>query len=377
MDSIDNKDSFFGIIAGNCKSKNIPYEIRVSKIFQACFLRSKIFRESVMELICSAFANNLNIPKSTFERWNCNSVVNTPEDRNLHPDLELYYSRTNKRDKVKFPKIYIECKVGAPLSFKQLSAYKNIGRIANLISITKNIPELRKNKLTKLEIPSIRWQDIHYRLKQCNPKELDDRFVVHEFIRFLEISNMAYELPTEDDLNHIHRFLISNKPDKNHFSVADINVDSKIVCNNFIKDLSETYVWHYPLRKPTSVKKWGPKFYSILPYGYGLCYSWFEKDKPDKHEFCWGFFFPLSKEDNKVYCFADYVNDHKSFPPLITYSKSPYIEYCREDTMHGIKSAGFNISLPEISNDEGEIIREYLIKCINKCIRLLDVEFWH
>lgn len=173
---------FFRVLSGSKLSENY-----LSRVFQACFTQSPSFANSVLSLLWKTCRLERNVPDAT--TWVCDYQPATPNGGNIRPDLCLRPSAPTV-DRAYKP-IFVESKVDAVLGEEQLKRYVQSGTKI-LVAVTKNWPEVSKERLSNLGINHLRWQDFARALSTAPSDNAKDRFFCDAFLEFLEYSGMTY-----------------------------------------------------------------------------------------------------------------------------------------------------------------------------------------
>jgi hypothetical protein len=197
--------------------------------------------------------------------WECDYQPATPIPGGGRPDLCLRPSR-NGGQKIRGKPIFLESKVGSKLGEEQLRRYRDFGTVA-LVAITKNWPEVSRDKLASLGVKSLRWQEIAHELRKAATRRSQDRFVCDAFAEFLEESGMAYrESLTKTDLNHVRSIL--NKVLSSRYS--EIVPGSSFLlahnCLELLRDVRRVFLEENP--RFTTWKTWGPGYFHEADGGH-------------------------------------------------------------------------------------------------------------
>jgi hypothetical protein len=160
-----------------------PNENYLSRLFVACFVESPEFAQCMLGEFWRACRLGAKVPEA--KRYVCVYQPPTPERDGSHPDLCLRPVKAGLRP------IYIESKVESHLGEAQLLRYKNSG-VKSLVAVTKNWPEVPLARLRKLEINTLRWQDICRSLTNARITGVKQSFLRGAFIEYLESRKMAY-----------------------------------------------------------------------------------------------------------------------------------------------------------------------------------------
>jgi len=110
------------------------------------------------------------------------------------PQYFLQVSRVKSRPdaQIKIPdnSIFIESKIALPVSKAQLINHKNDLKESDiLILITNN--ESDKKIADELEIKYIKWVELHKCFKTYEPLNKNEKFLIDEFIRYLEVIGLS------------------------------------------------------------------------------------------------------------------------------------------------------------------------------------------
>jgi hypothetical protein len=259
-------------------------ENQLSTTFSVCFAKSAFFRRTIIALL----VRTCGIRDLSSGEWTCRAQVPTPWPGGGLVDLRIVPSVERRRQRASQRAFYLESKVEAPLTCEQLKRYRKHG-ISYLVAITKYPPECTVSELAEIGAFAVRWQDVHRELEQGNPSSPVERFIVREFVSYLEDLGMAHrEDITLQDLTRVKKVLSTaacarggstGGPDgspgrdlipRNGFEVADS-------CLNILQDLRRQFVEQRPTF--ASYRRWGP--------GY---FVWFEDGGARWHAFGWELF---------------------------------------------------------------------------------------
>ena len=286
----DQHKSFFKIIAGQNASEN-----DLSRFFRACFVNSPEFAQIMLTTIWREAGLSGSAPKA--DGWECDYQPAAPVPRGGRPDLCLMPPSGLGR-RAMHSAIYLESKVGAPLTEQQLQRYKEHGTEV-LVAITKNWPEVSQAWLKRNGIKSLRWQDICRELRQTKCHGRQNRFLCDGFATYLEESDMAYpESISQSDLLDVQSLLKR---------IASLESDGSVVprarfkvadgCIELLKDAKRRVREKLPKSKFIGWKSWGPGYFhyrednSITAHAFG--FIWYPKIWHDQNFRC-TIFFPVS-----------------------------------------------------------------------------------
>jgi len=265
----DQHKSFFKIIAGQNASEN-----DLSRFFRACFLNSPVFAQIVLTTIWREAGLSGSAPKA--DGWECNYQPATPVHGGGRLDLCLMPPSGLRTKAIQRP-IFLESKVGSPLTEQQLQRYKEHGTEV-LVAITKNWPEVSQSWLKRNRVKSLRWQDICRELRQTKCHGQQNRFLCDRFATYLEESDMAYrEGISQSDLLDVQSLLkriASSEDDGGVVPRASFKVAG--ACIELLKDVKRLVREKLPKSKFTGWKSWGPGYYherednSITEHAFGF-----------------------------------------------------------------------------------------------------------
>jgi hypothetical protein len=253
----DQQKSFFKIIAGQNASEN-----DLSRFFRACFLNSPEFAQIMLTTIWREAGLSGSAPKA--DGWECDYQPATPVHGGGRPDLCLMPSLGLGKRAI-HRAIYLESKVGAPLTERQLQRYKKHGTEV-LVAITKNWPEVSQAWLKRNRVKSLRWQDICRALRQTKCHGQQNRFLCDRFATYLEESDMAYrEGISQSDLSDVRSLLVqiaSSVSDGSRVPHASFKVAD--ACFELLQDVKHLVREKRPKSKFIEWKSWGPGYFHYL-----------------------------------------------------------------------------------------------------------------
>jgi hypothetical protein len=291
--------SFFGLLTGTLHLEN-----RISRLFQGCFLHSSSFKKAFLSLLLEKkIVNNKMLHQYN---WDCIYQPQTPNSTRLKPDLLLstVTSNGNNLD------IYIESKIHATLTDKQLRNYKQNG-VQHLIVLTKFIPDIPLSIMGKLEVNALRWQDIHATLVEQKHESQHDRFICNHFVKFLEEAAMAHNQELSlTDYNEIGSlFRTFAKSSKNGIGRFDYRIDCMSRCSSLLEEIRIELENHNPKLK--TVRKWSG-YYNVTDVDGNISYHVLQyslyKTSYNRHRFCWSFWFPQDSETSISWYIFYYKN---------------------------------------------------------------------
>ena len=300
-------ESFFGLITGTTHLEN-----RISRVFQACFIHSLVFRRAVL-IKLGELTGIGSCSKYEFDGWNCRYQPPTPSGKRDRPDLLIFRESASdpRRDR---SSIYIESKIRSSLTEGQLGRYKKQG-VKNLIALTKNFPELPNQIFENLHVHTVRWQDIHASLNGLTIKTQKDRFICQNFCSFLEEADMAYD-PREltvEGMEKIHRMFrrISRTKPNRAISKPDDSFECASRCislsNEIYLDLTANITRLKKARKWVGYWKETDKQRNINFHALSCVLS---KRPFSKNNFHWSFCFP-QKHHSPIVLYIYYVKNGK------------------------------------------------------------------
>ena len=245
--------TFFSLIASDNARENY-----LSKLFQACFANSVSFRQVTLSTIWEACA--LPTPVPTANNWECDYQPPTPLAGGGRPDLALRPGKESNFGKT----IFLESKVGSLLGVRQLKKYKDYGTKI-LVAVTKNRPEVSHDKLRKMRVKSLRWQDFCRALRHNAIKGQKEQFLCQSFAEYLEESGMAYrEDITKQHLNEIGALLKKITSRKYISFKRGLAFNHAHNCLELLSDVRASLLERLP-KLESQWTSWGPGYWHDAP----------------------------------------------------------------------------------------------------------------
>jgi len=201
----------------------------------------------------------LPTPVPETDNWECDYQPPTQLPGGGRPDLAL---RPGKGANFGRP-IFLESKVGSRLGERQLKNYKNHGTKI-LVAVTKNRPEVPREKLRQMGVKSLRWQDFCRALRQTAFRGQKEQFLCQSFAEYLEESGMAYrEDITKQHLNEISVLLKKIAARKYIETKPELAFKYANSCLELLRDVRASLLERLPkLEQWTS---WGPGYFHLEP----------------------------------------------------------------------------------------------------------------
>ena len=173
---------FFSLLAHRVGREH--RENHLSTAFAACFNHSPLFQQVTLEVLRNACGISTPLPRV---EWTCGTEVSPPKG---HDGGRVDISIRPKKESptAKLPVFWLENKVTAPLTQKQLKKYIFYD-CKYVIAVTKNRPEERPSDVGAY---SLRWQDFHRALTGVKGAKGVERFLIGSFVKHLEELGMAH-----------------------------------------------------------------------------------------------------------------------------------------------------------------------------------------
>lgn len=281
------KDHFFSILGHLAQRRH--QEDQLSNTFQACFKYSSVFRETIMgELFRLLGSQAKNVDAG---RWSCRTQVHTRAIRgksaSSRHDIRLELGDGYKPPKGIPPLLILESKLGAPLKASQLNEYK-LHPKSQLVAVTKRYPDASPLWMQENGICFLRWQDFHRALKRADQGLALEKFLIREFLLYLEVSGMAYpeiSLSGLTDLADLF-FNIHGQPQKE--MVKDLSFVHGDDCLRMLNYLSRDVRGCLPQNNSWST--WGP----------GYCH--YTEDNVTYHDLAFELYKGNYKRGPRIYC---------------------------------------------------------------------------
>jgi hypothetical protein len=192
--------------------------------------------------------------------------------------------------RAKLPVLYLESKLGSPLTLGQLRRYRKHG-VDYLIAVTKYSPEVSAKDTLAMGVFTLRWQDIHHRLLHARPPGPRDRFLIESLVAYMEEKGMAYrEDLTIKDLETCRRMMIivASKKDRQYSPRNQNGFELAGACLGLLEDVWHGLVELHP--SLASYRHWGP--------GY---FNWTDETNVRWHAFGWQVWKRRQREDNLAF----------------------------------------------------------------------------
>lgn len=293
------KRAFFGEIRGDRPSENY-----VSRLFQACFSRSTVFAQSILDVLWQRCERPGSTPR--VEGWECDYQPATPLPGGGRPDLCIL-PPSSPVSRSGWDPIFVESKVESRLGEEQLARYLKYG-VATLVVITKNRPEVSQQRLREIGVVPLRWQDICRALRQVGSRSQVGNFLCESFAEYLEECGMAYrEDLTVGGLKEV-RSLLSKIGKPSYLEMVPgqaFNVAHN--CLGLLTDVKQMLLEEVP--RLAAWDSWGPGYFheswddagkmthhafgfDLFPRKGGAS----RRSRYESHHFCCRIYFPVASD---------------------------------------------------------------------------------